>query len=125
MEKLTREYQLSESVFFHGWLDNGSPEQLEFLRKASIYVTASRFENCPMSVIEAAASGCYPLLSDIPAHRQLIPEDEYHFVMNDEVQLAQKLQQRINAGICENGVDVTDYTWDNIIMKYEAVLGRA
>lgn len=127
LEQLSDKLKLTEKVHFHGWIDYGTEEQLKYLRKASIYVSASQFENCPMSVIEAAAAGCYPLLSDILAHRQLISEDEYYFDVDDVGTLAEKINKCISRGVnsLSMGIDVSKFDWDQVIPQYEEMLENA
>lgn len=120
LEKLAEKLQLSDKVIFYGWIDNGTDEQLQMIARASIYISASRIDNCPMSVIEAIAAGCYPLLSDIPAHRQLVSGDEYFFETNNAEMLSELIDKKIR--IIENSdeklPDVAEYDWGNIIQKY-------
>lgn len=123
LENLCRELKLQDMVTFYGWIDNKSEEQLEIIKKASIYITASKFENCPMAVIEAITAGCYPLLSDIPAHRQLVKQDEYFFEVNNYMQLADKLNDAIKK-IESNDWDIIDtrkYDWKEILIQYEEI----
>lgn len=126
LQMLVEQLKLTDKVVFHGWIDNHSPEQLAFLQKASVYITASHFENCPMAVLETIAAGCYPLLSDIPAHRQFIEEDKYFFKMDDADELADKLQYLINSGSMwykkNSAIDVSAYDWAKIILQYEKLL---
>lgn len=126
LERLVTELRLTDCVNFHGWIDNNSDEQLAYLQKASVYITASQFENCPMAVLETAAAGCYPLLSDIPGHRQLIGDDKYYFQADDVQELADKLKRVM--GACADldcGIDVSRYDWEQIIRLYEDVLQKA
>ena len=44
----------------------------EYLRAADYYVSASRSEGAPLSVLEAMAEGLPLLLSDIPQHREIV-----------------------------------------------------
>lgn len=124
LEKLVEELQLSDQITFHGWIDNGTKEQLQFMQQASIYITASKVENCPMSVIEAIAAGCYPLLSDIPAHRQLVNGDEFFFETNNHDALAKLIKNGIR--MVENGSesipDVSEYDWENVMQRYMKLL---
>lgn len=124
LERLTEESGLAGRVAFRGWIDNGTPEQLQYIERASIYISASRIENCPMSVIETIAAGCYPLLSDIPAHRQLVDREEYFFQADDVRGLARKITDAIR--ISENGgagiPDVSAYDWTCVMRKYIEVL---
>lgn len=127
LERLVRELGLTDCVKFHGWIDNNSDEQLSYLQKASVYITASQFENCPMAVLETVAAGCYPLLSDIPGHRQLIGDDKYYFQPDDVEGLAEKLKCVIEKKKVdfENQIDVSRYDWEQIIRLYEEVLQKA
>jgi glycosyltransferase involved in cell wall biosynthesis len=124
LEKLSDRLGLSGKVTFHGWIDNGTAEQLLYIKKASVYITASQFENCPMSVIETVAAGCCPLLSDIPAHRQLIESDEYYFETNNPIELADKIKKVIsNHNVYKtNVINVSRYDWNIIIKQYEKIL---
>lgn len=127
LEQIATKLGLKERINFHGWIDNGTDDQLGFVKTASVYISASQFENCPMSVIEAVAAGCYPLLSDIPAHRQLLESDEYYFNLGD----IQGLSEKIRAAISDNGlrnkekIDVSRYDWKNIISQYDDILKKA
>lgn len=127
LEELSSVLGLSDKVHFRGWIDNGTEEQIMFVKEASLYISASQFENCPMSVIETAAAGCYPLLSDIPAHRQLIADDACFFKLDDLQGLAEKIQMIVTdrkQGI-ENKADIFRFDWKNIIQQYEELLHRA
>lgn len=120
LEKQAGELRLSDKITFHGWIDNGTREQLQIIEQASIYISASRIDNCPMSVIETIAAGCHPLLSDIPAHRQLVTGDEYFFETNNVDQLSLLIADKIEK--MENGKailpDVSMYDWNNVIPRY-------
>jgi len=126
LELLTEELTLSGKVRFRGWIDNGTEEQLTYIREASLYISASQFENCPMSVIETAAAGCHPLLSDIPAHRQLIAGDEYYFGLGDVEGLAKKIQRAVRGEVVspEGMIDVSGYDWKAVIEKYEWIIKK-
>ena len=67
------------------------------------------------------------MLSDIPAHRQLIAEDVFFFKLDDLERLAEKIQKVITdrkQGI-ENIAGISRFDWKNIIQQYEALLYRA
>lgn len=56
----------------------------DHFRRATVFISLSRYEGCPNVVLEAAAVGCPLILSDIPAHRELFLEEEVCFVSTDE-----------------------------------------
>ncbi len=114
---------IRDMVQLTGWLDNKSEPLLNIISSASIYVSASTFENCPMSVIESTIAGCYPLVSDIPAHRQLLPADNL-FSLDSADELISKLSSRIEMGIGNNNLDLSKYSWKNIAPRYEQLMSE-
>lgn len=58
------------------------------LKRASVFLSLSRYEGMPNAVMEAAAAGCPIVLSDIPAHREVLAEGEALFVPAEEVEAA-------------------------------------
>lgn len=124
IEMMIENLKLEDRVCMVGWLDNKSEQLLERLKTASIYVSASQFENCPMSVIESATAGCYPLVSDIPAHRQLLSE-EYLFSIDSEQELIDKMVERMSIGRCSYKIDMKKYDWKVITNQYEDVMRSA
>lgn len=61
-------------------LIQNNPEWWPELANAKLLISMSRFEGIPNVVLEAVASGCPVLLSDIPAHREIFCEDTTLFV---------------------------------------------
>ena len=125
LEELVESKGLSDKMTFRGWVENKSNEQLEYLKHASIYISASKFENCPMAVLETACAGCFNILSDIPAHRQMIEDDCHYFSLDDVNQLAKMIEERIKIGneVCK--YDTYRYSWDSVMPKYIELLERA
>ena len=115
LERLAINLNITERATFHGWIDNGSEEQLAYLKRASIYVSASYFENCPMSVLEAIASGCYPLLSDIEGHRQFFgnKRNQFFFKVDDVEELSKMLQELLKKDLLLNMPDIDIAGFDN------------
>lgn len=58
---------------FLGWLDTTRLDAE--LRTAHVYVSTSRSDSTSVSLLEAMAAGCLPVVSDIPANREWIDED--------------------------------------------------
>jgi glycosyltransferase involved in cell wall biosynthesis len=57
---------------------------LALMKRADVLVAPSWFEGNPNAVIEAAASRCPLVLSDIPAHRAFLSDDEALFAPPDD-----------------------------------------
>lgn len=81
LERLARELGIAERVIFKGYVEN----LWELMRRADAFVTLSRFEGCPNVVLEAMACGCPLVVSDIPAHRELLDEGSARFAGPDDV----------------------------------------
>ena len=65
---------------------------LSHLRRATVALAPSRYENQPFAVLEALACGTPLIVSDIPAHREIIRNDAegVTFTGENAIQLAQK-----------------------------------
>ncbi len=56
------------------------PQPISLIKRASLAISLSRYEGMPNSVMEAAAAGCPQVLSDIPAHREMLDDSTAVFV---------------------------------------------
>jgi len=79
-ERLARE-GLADRIAAPGFV-SGVPS---VLKRASVLLSLSRYEGMPNAVMEAAVAGCPIVLSDIPAHRQVLSEAEARFVPSEDV----------------------------------------
>ena len=83
-EWLKHKLGLDANVLFTGYLPAVSCWQL--MKKASVFVSLSAFEGCPNAVMEAMACGCPLVVSDIPAHREILDESCARFVDPSNIQ---------------------------------------
>lgn len=126
--ELVKEKRMDHYIHFKGWVTNKSEEHLQCLQEASIYITASRVENCPTSILEAISCGDRVLVSDIPAHRQLVGkvDDSVFFKLDKEDELTEKIQRYIDCSEQENAMsnhyDIHDLDWRKSIDKYEELI---
>ena len=63
------------------------------LRRADLLVSTSLFEGEPNAVLEAMACGCPLVVSDIPAHRELLGEDALYAAPGEPEQFARAMEQ--------------------------------
>lgn len=69
---------ITENVYFMGQVVN---EQVWALMKsADVFVFLSANEGCPNAVLEAMACGCPLVVSDIPAHKEILDEQSALFM---------------------------------------------
>lgn len=121
LETLVREKGIQDYVVFHGWLQNKSKEHIDLLAKARIFVSASDFENMPVSVIEAVASECQVLLSDIEAHMFYAEFCSSYFPLRDIDMLSAQLKEAITTPQ-SNEADKSKLSQARNIDKLEQVL---
>ena len=58
---------------FVGWL--ATPELDRELAGAQIYVSTSKSDSTSVSLLEAMAAGCFPVVSDLPANREWVEHE--------------------------------------------------
>jgi glycosyltransferase involved in cell wall biosynthesis len=71
VERAVSEAKLQDHIHVAGY----RTDLWSWMKEASAFVSLSRFEGCPNTVLEAMACGCPLVASDIPAHRDLLDED--------------------------------------------------
>jgi glycosyltransferase involved in cell wall biosynthesis len=92
LEGLRNRLGLDADVRFTGHLPAASVWGL--MKMAAVFVSLSAYEGCPNTVMEAVACGCPLVISDIPAHRELLDEETALFVDLDRPeQIAAELRR--------------------------------
>ena len=109
-------------------------ELASLYRNAAVYVQPSMREGFPLTVLEAASHGLPLLLSDIPAHREVLPQTRPGarlYPRGDTAELARSLSAALAAGVVERqaartaGEEVTKrFRWDAVTDRTEDVYAR-
>ncbi|MBC7075581.1 MAG: glycosyltransferase family 4 protein [Syntrophomonadaceae bacterium] len=71
-EKLQKRSQRFKNVIFTGHVDN----VVDFLCASDYFISASRSEGLPMTVLEAMSCGLPVILSDIPQHNEILKHNK-------------------------------------------------
>ena len=75
----TRELELDDQV---SWIGRIPHEELPlYLSKAQIYIAVPETEGVSSSLFEAMASGCFPIVTDLPANRAFIDQGHNGFLV--------------------------------------------
>ena len=80
VERMARELGIADRVVFTGYVNN----LWDLMRRADAFVSMSRCEGRPNVVLEAMACGCPLVVSDIPAHREILDERTALFAGPDD-----------------------------------------
>jgi glycosyltransferase involved in cell wall biosynthesis len=80
-ETRARELGLQDQVRFVGRLDPDT--QADLYRRARWFVSLPQSDSVSVSVLEAMAHGCVPILSDLPANRELVRSGDNGLIMAD------------------------------------------
>jgi len=86
---------MAHAVQFVGRLDPAT--QARWYERAQWYVSLPASDSVAVSVLEAMAHGCIPLLSDLPANRELVRDDDNGRIVGEAVD-AKALQTLLPRG---------------------------
>lgn len=133
VEAQVREMGLAERVSFLGAVPLA--EVAARLRDADIFVTTSRSDGANISLLEALAAGCFPVVADIPATRQWfeagaegisVPLDDAAALADGIIKAAGDVGLRERARAVNRGVVLAKGLWrDNMKRSEEAFVELA
>jgi L-malate glycosyltransferase len=91
LEKQVKDLEISSNVQFLGWVTH--EEMPKVLSQADIYISTSLDDGTSISLLEAMASGAFPIVTDIPSNREWISDGENGFLVpiNEERVLGEKI----------------------------------
>jgi glycosyltransferase involved in cell wall biosynthesis len=95
LERLVAELGLKQRVVLTGNVAN----VWALMKRADALAFLSRFEGCPNAVLEAMACGCPLVVSDIPAHREILDDESACFVnLDDPTEIAESIKTTLLSG---------------------------
>jgi glycosyltransferase involved in cell wall biosynthesis len=72
LKELTTSLNLNAHVTFAGWLNKET--NLDYYKKAKLFISIPESDATSISLLEAMAAGCIPLVSDLPANKEWIED---------------------------------------------------
>lgn len=79
--KLIEDLKLSDAVEFLGFIDRNQVSEL--LKKASFYISIPQSDSTSVTLLEAMACGSFPILSDIPANKEWVRDNENGIIIDE------------------------------------------
>ena len=126
--QLVRDLAIEKNVIFTGRLD--ADGVLKWLHAADIFTLVSSVEGLPLVVLEAMAVGLPPLVSNIPAHTQLI-ENQVHGLLTETgnldaiaqgmLRLIDDPELRARLGAAARQRMLEEYSTAKVADRYEAL----
>jgi glycosyltransferase involved in cell wall biosynthesis len=106
LEKQVNDLNIGSSVQFLDWVMH--EEMPKLLSQADIYISTSLGDGTSVSLLEAMASGAFPIVTDIPSNREWISDGENGFLvpLDDEKFLSERIVKAIrNRDLIERSRD--------------------
>jgi glycosyltransferase involved in cell wall biosynthesis len=126
LEALRHKLGLDTDIYFTGFLP--STQVWALMKKAAVLISPSAWEGCPNTIIEAMACGCPLVISDIPAHREILDENSALFFDPSNIQqMVNDIFQALNdvnasKARCDNAREKTKaLSISEMVRKYEKI----
>lgn len=81
LKSLASELQILSSTEFVGWLEK--EDNAHYYAKSTYYISIPESDATSISVLEAMASGCIPILSDLPSNNEWVTHNLNGFIVED------------------------------------------
>jgi glycosyltransferase involved in cell wall biosynthesis len=127
LERRAHDLGVGSSVVFHGFIDERS--KIGLLQRATIYLSASRFEGFGLPLVEAMATGTVPIVSDIPAHRYIFQEREVGCLVSSADRMAARalelFQDPVRRSVmAHRGRELVEemWTWERVAGRYRGLI---
>lgn len=120
LDDVIKEKGVQNQIVYTGLLKR---EQVyEELNKSGIYLTASTIEGLHNSILEAMGMGTIPIVSDIPAHREIAEKTGGSILLPFEEELWVEAIKRIQKTKKEELKEMSD-SWGNNVRKEFSLVG--
>jgi alpha-maltose-1-phosphate synthase len=127
INKYIKENKIEDFVEITGAIDNNQIP--DFYKKSRIFISASNAEGLPLTILEAMASGCAIILSDIGPHSELGKINEIvYFKKNNNEDLKTKLHDLLSnkkkiLRLRNKSLECAkkNFSWNNVALKNLAV----
>jgi len=124
IKKKIKELELENNVIMHGFLI-----PLDLLRTSAIYLSASQLEGFGIPLIEAMASGCVPVVSDIYAHQFIFQDRPVGYLIKNNKEMVEKTIELLKNEskrllIAKEGRILVEekWSWEKVGQNYKKLL---
>ena len=119
--------RLADKIEHFGYLKNRT-EYAQLLVQADIVISTAYQENFGLSIVEAAAAGCFPLLPERLSYPEIIPQNYHSLCLyKDDADLENRLGELlIGRGAAPAGLPgaMHGYCWPALIGRYDTLFSN-
>jgi glycosyltransferase involved in cell wall biosynthesis len=128
LEKEAKKLNINSSVRFLGRVPH--EEMPNLLSQTDVYVSTSLYDGTSVSLLEAMASGAFPIVTNIPSNREWVTDGENGFLVptDDEKYLARKIIESLqNPSLLEKSyqknflITKEKVSWPKMIKKIQEI----
>jgi phosphatidylinositol alpha-1,6-mannosyltransferase len=119
LERQAADANLSSSLTFHGWLENGGALMRDLYARAFLFVSASRIENMSVALLEALAAGCRIVTTNVGGSAELGGSVRF-FVPGDVASMRELIAEELRS--FRPGVTPPRWTPPDTLDTYASVL---
>jgi len=130
IKEKTKKLGLENNVIIHGYLDY--QKKIEVLKSSALYLSLSEFEGFGIPLIEAMATGCVPVVSDIYAHRFIFQERKVGFLVKSKKEMVQKIvgllkDEDARLSLAKEGQRLVQerWSWQEVGRRYKELISIA
>jgi glycosyltransferase involved in cell wall biosynthesis len=121
IRRFIQQYGLSETVHLTGQLNRS--DIIRLLSSHHYFVLSSFCEGLSNSLLEALAAGLIPIVSDIPANREVLPNlpNDYFFNPHDPQNMAETIQHVLSLPKTDQALglpEISNYNMEKICQSY-------
>lgn len=97
LDKIKEEIDIEISIANSAQKKRSKKEVFEILAKTDILIIASKIEGTPLPLIEAIASGCAIISTDVGIVKEILPEIQQEFIIDRNIEAFIKAIKKINS----------------------------
>ena len=131
MKNLIKDYDIEENVTWLGMIPR--EKVIEELKKCRFYISIPTSDSTSVTLLEAMASGCFPIVSDIPANKEWIDDKVNGYIVKKnnieelEVVMIKAIKEQnvvIESIEINNNIIKERALWNNNMGKVEDIIKR-
>ena len=116
LKRMVKYLNIEDKVSFVGFLTQ--KEQNAMYKKSQYFISIPTSDSTSVSLLEAMAYGCVPIVADIPANREWITEGSNGIFYSKDINLLSHTKNNERIFVLNREIIKTKALWENNILEY-------